>query len=151
MQIDLFTCTAERNRVDKSQYLTNRFTLEGAFRDSTSAMEIVVDVEKSNPLKYNYNYMYISEFNRYYFITDISTIVNDIWRISATVDVLMSFKNDILSADAIIDKVEAENNANLYLDDGSFVMDSRKYNEVIQFPSGLNENGSYILICAGGT
>lgn len=150
MQIDLFTCNAERNRVNKNDYMSNRFTLEGTFRQSTSAMDISVDVEKSNPLKFNYNYMYISEFDRYYFITDISTIVNGIWRIQGTVDVLMSFKNDILSTSAIIDKVETENNANLYLDDGSFVMDSRKYNEVIPFPNGLNENGSYILICAGG-
>lgn len=151
MQIDLFTCNSERNRVNKTSYLSNRFTLEGSFRKATSAMNIVVEVEKTNPLKYNYNYMYISEFNRWYFIDDISTIVTGIWSISATVDVLMSFMNDILISEAIIDKVENEETANLYLDDGSFVMDSRKYNEIIEFPDGLNETGSYILICAGGT
>lgn len=151
MQIDLFTCKSERNRVNKTSYLSNRFTLEGSFRKATSAMNIIVEVEKTNPLKYNYNYMYIPEFNRWYFIDDISTIVTGIWSISATVDVLMSFMNDILVSEAIIDKVEREETANLYLDDGSFVMDSRKYNEIIEFPSGLNENGSYILICAGGT
>lgn len=150
MQIDLFTCTAERNRVNKTDYITNRFTLEGTFRKATSAMNIVVEIEKSNPLKYNYNYMYISEFDRYYYIDDISTIRNGLWSISATVDVLMSFKNDILSSRVIVDKIENESEANLYLDDGSFVMDSRKYNEIKEFPNGLNENGSYILICAGG-
>ena len=150
MQINLFTCNAERNRIDKSSYFSNRFTLEGAFRAETSAMNIIVDVEKTNPLKYNYNYMYIAEFDRYYFITDISTIRNNIWRIEGEVDVLMSFRDDILSSSCIIDKVENEAHANLYLDDGSFVMDSRKYNEIKEFPNGLNNNGAYILICAGG-
>lgn len=150
MQIDLFTCNAERNRVNKTNYISNRFTLQGALRKATSAMNIIVDVEKTNPLKYNYNYMYIEEFGRYYFIDDIASVRTGLWTISASVDVLMSFKKDILESRVIIDKAENEFDANLYLDDGSFVMDSRKYNEIKEFPNGLNENGSYILICAGG-
>ena len=150
MQIDLFTCTAERNRVNKSDHITNRFTMSGTIKAPTSAMNVVVEIEKTNPITFNYNYMYIGEFGRYYFIDDITTVGNKRWIISASVDVLFSFLNDILSTTAIIDKVENETAANLYLDDGSFVMDSRKYNEVKEFPSGLNENGSYILICAGG-
>ena len=150
MQINLFTCTAERNRVDKTNYMSNRFVLEGAFRAATSALNLEIDIQKTNPLTYNYNYMYIEEFGRYYFIDEIISVRTNIWTIKATVDVLMSFKNDILSSDVILDKVEDETAANLYLDDGSFVMDSRKYNEVKEFPNGLNENGSYILICAGG-
>ena len=150
MQIDLFTCNAERNRVTKNQYLLNRFTLDGAFRKTTSALDIEVDVEKTNPVIYKYNYMYISEFNRYYFITDIVSVRTNIWTIKATVDVLMSFRDDILKSPAIVDKIENEIDANLYLDDGSFVMDSRKYNEIKEFPNGFNDNGAYILICAGG-
>lgn len=150
MQINLFTCTAERNRVNKTEYISNRFVLEGSLREATSAMNVEILIEKTNPLAYNYNYMYIEEFGRYYYINDIKSFRNKLWIISATVDVLMSFSSDILSATAIIDKAQSENISNLYLDDGSFVMDSRKYNNVIEFPSGLNENGSYILICAGG-
>lgn len=150
MQISLFTCNAERNRVNKYNYLSNRFVMDGSLRKATSAMNIVIEVEKSNPLLYQYNYMYIEEFGRWYYIDDISSVRTGLWEISATVDVLMSFKNDILKAMVIVDKIEDESKANLYLDDGSFVMDSRKYNEIKEFPSGLNENGSYILICAGG-
>lgn len=150
MQIDLFVCKAERNRVNKSEYLLNRFTMDGSIRKVTSALNLVIDIEKSNPLKYDYNYMYISEFKRFYFIDDVSSVRNGLWTISATVDVLMSFKDDILTTECIIDKVENEMTANLYLDDGSFVMDSRKYNEIKEFPNGLNETGKYILICAGG-
>ena len=142
---------AERNRVNKWNYLANRFALDGSLRRSTSAMNIEIDVEKSNPVIYNYNYMYIEEFGRYYFIDEIVSVRTGIWTIRASVDVLMSFKNDILQCECIIDKIENEANANLYLDDGSFVMDSRKYNEIKEFPNGLNDNGDYILICAGGT
>lgn len=150
MQIDLFTCKCERNRINKLEYLSNRFTLDGTLRKQTSATSLSIDVEKTNPLIYDYNYMYISEFDRYYFIDDISSVRNRLWTINASTDVLMSFKNDILESNVILDKVENELAANLYLDDGSFVMDSRKYNEIKEFPNGLNETGEYILICAGG-
>lgn len=150
MQIDLFTCKAERNRVNKSDYISNRFTLQGNIKSSTSVTNIVIEIAKSNPVIYEYNYMYIGEFNRYYYIDDITNVSANRWIITASVDVLFSFMNDILETNAIIEKVENEVTANLYLDDGSFVMDSRKYNEIKEFPSGLNENGSYILICAGG-
>lgn len=150
MQIDLFTCVAERNRVNKSNYLQNRFTLDGSIKHPTSTTNIVIEIQKSNPLLYNYNYMYISEFKRFYFIDEITNVSRNRWVIRASVDVLFSFKNDILNMECVLDKVENEAVANLYLDDGSFVMDSRKYNEIKEFPYGLNENGSFILICAGG-
>ena len=150
MQISLFTCNCERNRVDKTDYLSNRFVMEGSLRKQTSVTSLEIDIEKTNPLTYDYNYMYIGEFDRFYFIDDISSVRNRLWTIKASTDVLMSFKNDILTSSVILDKVENELAANLYLDDGSFVMDSRKYNEIKEFPNGLNENGEFILICAGG-
>lgn len=150
MQVNLFTCTAEHNRVNKLNYITNRFVLDGAIKKSTSITHIVLEIEKTNPALYGYNYMYIEEFKRYYFINDITNIARNRWQITADVDVLFSFCDEILQSSAIIEKIENQNTANMYLDDGSFVMDTRKYNEIKEFPSGLNENGSYILICAGG-
>lgn len=151
MQISLFKCTAEKNRVDKSEFITGRFAINGVLKNKTSLINPVITIEKtSNPITYDYNYMYIDEFKRWYFITDIVNVNNVMWEIHGDVDVLQTFKNDILSARVILDKVENETQGNLYLDDGSFIMDTRKYNTVIPFSSGLNNNGSYILICAGG-
>lgn len=150
MQIDLFTCTSERNRINKSNYISNRFTMEGSLKNETNVIDIVVLIEKTNPVSFNYNYMYISEFNRWYYIEDFKCIRNRLWEIHAHVDVLYSFCSDILSTTVIADKIETETAANLYLDDGSFVMDTRKYNQVKEFPNGFNDNGEYILICAGG-
>lgn len=150
MQINLYTYNGERNRINKGDYISNNFVLEGDIKKATSVKNIVIEIEKTNPVIYNYNYMYIDEFKRWYFIDDIVNIHNKIWEIHASVDVLYTYRQDILKSRAIVDKIENESAANLYLDDGSFVMDSRKYNEVKMFSNGFNENGSYILICAGG-
>lgn len=150
MQISLFIYKGERNRVNKADFITGRFNLNGTIKKPTSAFDVVIEIEKTNPVSMHYNYMYISEFDRWYFITDIENIHNNIWVIHGHVDVLYTYRADILKAHAIIDKSEVEGNANLYLDDGSFVMDSRKYNEIKAFSTGFDDNGSYILICAGG-
>lgn len=151
MQISLFRCTAENNRVDKTNYISGRYAINGFLKNKTSCENPVIEIEKaSNPITYDYNYMYIDEFKRYYYITDIVNVSANRWEIHAHVDVLFSFIGDIRKMRVIIDKSEDETNANMYMNDGSFVMDSRKYDEIKRFPSGLNENGSYILICAGG-
>ncbi len=150
MQISLFTYTKEKERINKTDYLTNRFPLNGYLKNETSVKEPVILIEKTNPALYDYNYLYIEDFKRFYFITGIKQIRHNLWEISAKCDVLYSFMNDILANKCIIDKAENQNDSNLYLNDGSFVTDSRKYNEVIPFESGLSLNGSYILICAGG-
>lgn len=150
MQISLFNCKAERNRINKGNYLNNRLALNGTFRDESSMIEPIIRIERNNPIPYGYNYMYIDEFKRWYFINDIVSVRNNLWEIHAKVDPLYSFASDIRSSECIIDKVEDYDKANLYFDDGSFVTDCRKDNQLIEFSNGFNENGEYILICAGG-
>lgn len=150
MELNLFSCTAENERVDKTDYITNRFVMNGSLRDESSVIDPVIIIEKNNPTLYDYNYMYIPEFKRWYYINDIISVRNGLWEIHAHVDVLYTWGADIKRMSGVADKLEDILNANVYFDDGSFIMDSRNDIEVKEFPNGLNENGSYILICAGG-
>ena len=151
MQIQLLKYTGENNRINKRPYITERFTMEGAMVNESSIINPVILFEKTTPPQNNdYNYMYISAFKRYYFIENIETVINGMWRISASVDVLFTYADDILNNKVIIDKSSEYPKSNLYLNDGSFVMDSHKYDEIKEFPTGLSEQGYNILICAGG-
>lgn len=150
MNITLYRVACERNRVDKSQYVNGGFNLVGSLKNDTSVIDPVILIEKTNPTLYQYNMMYIYEFDRWYFINDIVSHTNDTWEIHAHCDVLFSWAYYIKSEKAIIDKSSEFDKSNLYLDDGSYVMDSRKYNKIVPFPNGLSENGTFILICAGG-
>ena len=47
-------------------------------------------------------YNYVSFEGRYYFITDIISVRNDLWEIQCTVDALASWKTDIGSTAAVI-------------------------------------------------
>lgn len=151
MRIILYTCNAEYNRINKSQYLSREFQLEGILKEESSVIDPVILIEKTNPAKYNYNYMYIPEFNRWYHIQNIEHVRNKLWRINAHVDVLYTWGGDIKSSKCILEKSQNDGVSNVYLNDGSFIMDSRKYLLTIPFQTGLNENGELILICAGGS
>lgn len=150
-QISLMRCTAEHERVDKSGYIYGSWVCEGELKENTSIIKPTILIKKSTPPpESKYNYMRIPAFGRYYFIEDIVSYYNNMWEIRAKCDVLYSHKTDVLNSKCILDKTEELSKANLYLDDGSFILDARKYNEVLQFPSGLPQQGYNILICAGG-
>lgn len=150
MQINLFNCTAEKERVDKTDFISNRFAMDGELKQEVSILDPVILVEKTDPIEPGYNYMYIPKFKRWYFINDIISVHNKFWEVHAHVDVLYTWRTDIKENKAIIEKTADTGLANLYMDDGSFVMDSRKYNTVLPFSTGLSTDGSFILICAGG-
>lgn len=96
------------------------------------------------------NYIKIPDLHRNYFISDIINLTGGRYEVHCKVDVLESFKDQILSLTAIVDKTVLTTLANQFIDDGSFVCENKEFNTVINFPNGFNENGEYILITAGG-
>lgn len=93
------------------------------------------------------NYLYINELHRYY--NCVPVLLNDSnYALNCEVDPLMSFSEDILNLNVIVDKNEYE--VNPYIDDGSYLVEERQRVETIEYPLGFNDYGSHILITAGG-
>jgi hypothetical protein len=63
--------------------------------------------------------------------------------------VLETFKTHIKAQTAIINKQESRDETNLFLNDGSFVRTEQCFNEILNFDTGFNETGEFILINAG--
>lgn len=61
------------------------------------------------------NYIHIPEFNRFYFITNITSIKNNLWQIDCKCDVLMSYAAEIRDLHAIVER--QENVFNKYIPD----------------------------------
>ena len=151
MELQLLSYSGKRNKINKTGNFYNQWTANGTLRDGCSFLHPVIVIEKTTPpMKTAYNYMYIPEFKRYYFINDIVSLRNNLWEIHADVDVLFSNYSDIYESKAILAKSQDVSNANMYLNDGSFVMDSHKFDQIVEFPYGLSSSGHNILICAGG-
>lgn len=145
MDITLCVNNSEKNKLGKS--LSNLNVFSGSLKDETSVTNPVVLMELENPT--GYNYAYIPEFGRYYFIDDIVSVRTGLWKISMKVDVLESFKNNILGVSVILSD-STETGKEKYLSGKVWKSKVKELTDIIQFPSGLSDNGYFILITAGG-
>ena len=151
MNIKLLSYSGKRNKINKQNMFYNEWVANGTLKTDTSFLHPIIEITKDTPpMKTSYNYMYIPQFQRYYFINDIIVKENGLWEIHADVDVLFSNYTDIYESKAILNKSQDVSNANMYINDGSFVMDSHKFDQIVKFPYGLSDSGHNILICAGG-
>lgn len=146
MQIKLYHNASENNQLSKNIDLVN--TLTGTFRHESGIVRPHVLIEAASIG--NVNYAYIPEFHRYYYIEEIDTVRNGIWSLHLVVDPLMSFKFDIENMQVILVETETVGVDNYLADDRVWVTKVKDKTSIIQFPSGLLDNGEYILITAGG-
>lgn len=145
MNITFYINSSERDRISKS--LSSPLSLSGSLKDECSVMNPIILVNTSNLSMYNY--CYIPEFGRYYFISDMSAVRTGLWRVSLSVDVLMSFKSDILASSCIIEKQALHTRSNMLINDGSYINQVDTFNEIVQFSGGFNTNGEFVLVTAG--
>lgn len=115
-----YKSTAEKNRMDKSAYLTEIIQSTGTLRRATSIISPEFEfIYNKVP---DFNYVYIPNFNRYYFIDNIVSLRNNVWTLSLSVDVLMSFKEQIKECDGFIARNEFEFN--------HYLIDNRRSTQV---------------------
>lgn len=145
MTITLYNNQSEMNAVTKTK--TTLQTLTGHLRDGTSIIDPVLHVSDITGVIAQVNYLYIAEFNRYYFIKNISSIRLNIWEIECHVDVLASYATEIKAQTAVIKR--QENEYNLYLDDGIFKTYQNPYVITKKFPTGFSTQ-QFVLAVAGG-
>lgn len=101
-----------------------------------------------------YNYAYIEELNRYYFISNISLDRGDIITMSLSLDVLYTYKDEILNSNQLIMRQEFEQAK--YISDEMLIPNVNKDVEVAQFSGGqfninsaTNTSYNFVLSCAG--
>ena len=147
MEIKLYKNLSENNVIGKS--LTQMKSVEANLKNDVSVINPTIVLNYTANILES-NYCFISKFNRYYFIDEIIPITGDRCIVKCRVDVLESFKEDIKSLTVILDKSQSIYKSNKYLDDGSFIVENKDFNTIYNFPNGFNDEGTFILICAGG-
>lgn len=119
--------------------------------------ELKAPVDIENPTIYiaagaaydQYNYCYIAEFGRYYFMTPVAGTAQTI-TFECKSDPLMSFKAAIRDCPAVISRNPWH--WDLYLPDPKLPVETRTLSAVIKFPEDYfkGTNNCYILTTLGG-
>lgn len=136
--------TSEKQKLNKHLESDEEYT--GYLKDQSSVINPVFMIEDDNPSLYNY--AYIPAFHRYYFIDDIISVRSGLWEIHLSVDVLMSFKNDIKEMEVILS--DSEDNGSDYIAGEQWTAKVKTKTDILNFSNGLLDSGEYILITAGG-
>ena len=145
MEVILYKNSSENNVIGKS--LAQIKSVECNLKNDVSVINPTLILAYTENILVS-NYCFIPKFNRYYFIDEIIPITADRSIIKCKVDVLESFKNDIKSLTAIINKQETI--ADKFIDDGSWIVENKDFLQSYNFSNGFNNNGEFILITAGG-
>ena len=139
MQVILYKYNGRTNTISK-ELPTSSLTLEGVLKEGTSLLNPSILIESTNYDKvvndsnirvgylnngvfrnitynqlerlFDYNYAYIPDFKRYYFITDISSFRTNLWRIDMKVDVLKTYEHDIISQTQYVSRYESASSYN---------------------------------------
>lgn len=141
MVVDFYKYTGERNKVAKS--LSDPKTTKG--RVATWNVHHPVIVVRGDFT--GFTYCFVDSLNRYYYIDSVE-YDGDKTILSLSCDVLMTFKEQILSATC---EVFSTTEPNKFADDYKPVMDVRPQKHKIVFPvSPLKETGDIVLITIKG-
>ena len=144
MQIKLYKNLSEVNTIGKT--LTEESARTGTLKDGGSVLSPSVVLTGENLS--GFNYAYIPQFSRYYFIKEITSVKSGLWEISMRVDVLESYKEQIKAQKAVVER--QENEYNLYLNDPEWKVYTNKQVLTREFPSGFLDSGNYFLTVVGG-
>ena len=144
--VKLHQTSSPRNKIGKT--LDAGLDFSCCLKDDCSILNPRLDIFTDADIT-GRNYLYIPAFGRYYFIDDIVSTNNGYWTITAHVDVLETYKDQIKANRAVIRR--QENVFNLYLDDPDFQVYNYENIQTLQFAAttDLSKSLQYVIVTNG--
>lgn len=96
----------------------------------------------------DYNYCYIKDFHRYYFITNVTSISALVWQIDCEVDVLATYRKEILATKAFV--MYAQQGFNSMIPDSRLPRTDKSATSVLKVPfTPYSRAGIFLLTVVG--
>lgn len=143
MNVVLYNYSGDRRKINK--YLATIATVTIlAITDDTNILHptIVIDTRA-----FNFNYVYIANFGRYYYVDNIKLMGGERIALQLSVDVLMSHKSAILSSQVIADRSSSNNDP--YLKDNKIATRDEARIYTRKMGASPFTTTSYVLQVAG--
>lgn len=155
-RIALFTLICDRKCVAKEVYLRNQTVIKNHFRikEPCSILNPIIELSKANVTRSGIqlerlNYLYIELFQRYYFIDDVIYENDGLIELHCSIDVLMSYVNQIYDSQQEVVRSEALNSARFIDTERPILCDKILTTKIIgEFPETGDNN--YVMTVAGG-
>lgn len=142
MNIVLYDTKSDNNVINK--ILENPLQFDIQFKEECSIYKPVIYLASKIPI--TSNYCYIESFKRYYFVNTIEIKPNNIYKLELEVDVLESFKTDILNSKCSIVK---QKEFNPYYD-SNYESEVRKECKLYYSDKEIQYKDEIIMVTIGG-
>jgi len=140
--LKLYKNSSENNDVLKN--ITDENIVQGYSRVVVDMLNPVIELAGIEVNRYNY--CYVQELNRYYYIENINISPNGVYRLSMRCDVLMTYRDDILASHGLIMKNKEYNPYT-----GDVDVESRYTLEKHEFEHGFDfTNGDFVFVTMRG-
>ena len=149
------TVTLYKNTSDKRNLNKTIATIKSVSATAKGEINIISPTLILEYFSIDFNYCYISDFNRYYFVNSITLLTGQRIQINLSLDVLMSYKEEIKNL--TVNVLRYENIEPTFLTDSRIPLFSDTVQKVIEFPENIfnlenpGENSkNFLLTVAGG-
>ena len=148
MNITLYKTKSANNVISKKLVSEKNLGNNCILADNTSVTSptVIIGGIKSLDSISDYNYAYIPQCHRYYYINDIIALSGGRVKLLLSVDVLMTYKTDILNSTQLVTR--QKNKGKMYLADAEWTVDGRTYLRSQYFNENhfAPQNDSFVLI-----
>ena len=142
MTITFYKTVSNENQIQK--VLTDSKTYTGIFKTDLDILNPKIIISDSDYLILGYNYCYITELKRYYFVKNITILSNNRFLIDCKIDVLKTYSTELQNCIGRI--IECENNFNTLNCETDKNEDSNILEYSYDDSTILDQNGSILLI-----
>lgn len=153
MEIKLYKNSSDKNVVDKSITLLATYS-DATLKEDSGIDELSIIINNNWNNVDSINYAYITEFNRYYFVSQPILLKGGRMELPLTIDPLMSLKDQLLQTTQLIGRQEYKQSK--YQSDGQMPTNVKKTIDVQQFTQGTfntdtatNTSYNFVLTVSG--
>lgn len=144
--IVFYNNNSDRRCINK--VLTDAKTISGNVKTqyTSSGISIDIDISVAGIAPFQFNYMKLD--NKYYFIDSVDFLSQNIIRVNCSVDLLETYKSQILNQIAVLNR--SETSYNRYLNDDNLHINAYKRVQTKSFSNSFSAVSTPILIVTGG-
>lgn len=146
MIIDFYLMSEDRNKIGKTLNVLKTIKAESNVKDLSLIDTVLFLSTMTVEGVKNYNYLYIHELNRYYFIENVSVTITGLYKLQLHCDLLETYKNDILDSFALIN--QSGNNNKYY--DGGYLSQSNYDVDIYKSNKVFNSAKTLVITTLGG-
>lgn len=139
--ITFYHYTGEQNRINKT--LENGIQIPCNFNIEYNLINPTIRIASNKDV--SYNYCFIPELNRYYFIDRCVIKRGGYYELYLTLDVLQTYKDKILNLYGTVTRSKTS----LYLEGNNLPVTSHTKIKKYEFNDVFNHDGTYVMITSG--